>query len=139
MKTSEVLEKVIDLLHEPERWTKWAMARPMLDGGRLGVKNYELPASSGCPYTSPRAQSWCLSGAVALMTNDLLDDGIGSYRKVWRRLEGLALRRGFMGAVEFNNADDTTHEDLMSLLKEALYDAQADEARQAIKENDDAA
>lgn len=135
----EIIQGVIDRLKKPENWLKYVRSKTADD--------------RHINETNPEAVKFCLGGAIINVTQNLMwdgwwfrpmgDEGMGFHQTkdtVAIRLHRLAQDRGFSGFnpfVEFNNAPTTTHEDLMLFLKEALYDAQADEAKANIAANDD--
>lgn len=121
MKESEIIKGVINLLSEPGSWIKEIRARTS-DNRITNPLN-------------PEAVKFCLGGAVMHVLQDKEwngwwndnDDPVGD------RFHKLAIDRGHSDVwghpfVEFNNHPNTTHEDLMLFLKEALYEAEKEEA-----------
>jgi len=126
MRESEIISGVVDLLSKPESWVKEIRARD----------------AAGCALAPPsaRAVSFCLGGAVMQVTESEYWDGWWAYTEdaVGRRFHRLARNRGYENmhpCVTFNNDPDTTREDIMLFLKEALFDAQAEEATAKIEAN----
>lgn len=121
MKESEIIHNVIDLLSKPGSWIK------------------EVRAKTADEYivspTNPDAVKFCLGGAVMHVLGDEMWTGWWSSTEdpVGLRFHKLAIERGFVGDewsypfVEFNNDLDTTHEDMMLFLKEALNEAETEE------------
>lgn len=118
----EIIQGVIDRLQNPDNWLKFSQA---------GDADYRYVEP-----TSPEAVKFCLGGAIINVVQDESWNGwwwSNTTDPVGNRFHQLAIDRGFDQTVgplvEFNNSPDTTHEDIMLFLKEALYDAQADEAK----------
>lgn len=127
MKTkTEIIEGMIDLLDTPEHW---------------------------CKDLLKEGDAYCLLGALFMSATgdyqypfDVIAEPNNPVTSIANQMSRMAADRGASGhylpfgaVAAYNNAHDTTHEDIVLFLKEALYDVQADEARQAIKGNDDAA
>ena len=96
------LKAVRELLSVPERWTKKADARD--DMGRVVF------------FDSDDAASWCLVGAVEHQCHRLR-------RPRFALLNALKRRGGIyplMTLQEFNDAETTTHADVLALLDEAI-------------------
>lgn len=115
MKTSDVLKAVQELLTPPEQWTKHTYARDGL-GRRTNV-------------TGSDAVCWCLDGAILKATADedphslATDRAEISLNHTLQRLPDLS--RGIGGFVEWNDHPETTHDDVMNLLAEAVVYAEA--------------
>lgn len=115
----EVIQGVIDRLKDPAHWVKHTRA--------LTASGYHTNPSS------EDAAVWCLGGAVMNVIHDEEWTGWYGTDAVGQRFHELAIARGYDATnsmhpfVAFNNDPDTTHEDLMLFLKEALYDAEIDE------------
>lgn len=110
----EIIQGVIDRLRDPARWVKGIRAM-------TAIGFHTEPSSDS-------AAMWCLGGAVINVLQDENWTGWYGTDPVGRRFHELARARGYESYhhpfVAFNNDPNTTHEDLMLFLKEALYDAQ---------------
>lgn len=137
MKTSEIIQGVMDLLSVPEHWTRCAVARSIPDGtdryAEWSDYNYDEAFAFQVEALDKQAQSWCLGGAVCKVMNDNSWHNIPE--DIMVLFQRLAIDRGHSHFVPFNNSNQTTHEDLMLFLKEALYEAEIREAHEAITAN----
>lgn len=126
MKDSEIYQAAIDLLTPEGAWIKYNQGKTA-DGEPVNTPD-------------PDAVSFCLGGAIMQVTGD--EHWMGWYpgfNSVGDRLHDLARTRGYdekgTPFVSFNNHPGTTQGDVLQLLKEALYDSQAEESKAAIEEN----
>lgn len=125
MQESEIIQGVIEVLTKPESWIK--NIRAMVNGMPTNPDN-------------PQANQFCLGGAVMrVVGNECWWEGwyAGSDDPIGHRFELLAHARGFLSThanafVEFNNSPETTHEDVLLFLKEALYQAEMEEAERDV-------
>ncbi len=115
MKKSEIIEGMLGLLSGPEHWCK-----------------YVLHEDLGTP-------AWCINGAIMqVATGHWSRRGLGNpdVQAVMEALRHKLQQDGWHDEiVAFNNDKHTEYEDVILLLKEAMYDAQAEEATAAIEEN----
>lgn len=103
MKTTvEILTGVRELLADPAHWTKGVLAR--------NADDFEVEPRD------PRAACWCLAGAVTKVAGDYIVIPI---------LDDVAMKHGAVESdncpfVELNDADETTHEEILKVLDEAI-------------------
>lgn len=100
------LKAVRELLSVPERWTKGEHAR----------------TNTGCPVpiNSRRAKCWCLEGATAraVKSDERFNNTWGCLLDMFRQDHPDAKIIG--GIIEWNDADDRTHADVLALLDKAI-------------------
>lgn len=100
MSSHTTLRAVHELLSDPRKWTRGALARTA-----EGTETYPR---------SPNAVAWCLIGALEACAPDLV-----SYWAARSALVAEVARRApGTGMPRFN--DTTTHEELLSVIDEAL-------------------
>jgi hypothetical protein len=92
--------KAYELLSDSSKWTKGAGARDN-DGIR-------------CSPASPDAVCWCLFGAITRCY-----DNPFQIAAMVEKLISETYNEGYYKAESFNDAPDTTYNDIISLLKEA--------------------
>ena len=99
----EIITDTKQLLSDPERWTKGAYARYGRDGKQIWPKE-EL------------AKCFCLGGAVIKLTSN------ASECNAITDVLNIQIRRGkkYYTLPQFNDAPETTHEDIIGLLDKAL-------------------
>lgn len=100
--TVEVLQAARAKIEKPETWIKGDYARTAPDGNPIG------PACDN-------AKCWCTAGAV-----DAASDY--TYTNAWYYLT-LALPSPWVEIVHFNDAPDTTHDDVLALFDRAIAKA----------------
>jgi len=116
MTSDEVLQGAIDLLQDPERWCKKHIAR----------SSFGMPA--GDISTMGVIRSTCLVGAIRLAARpDHLFQSLPASNEAADRLrmvpEVAAFDIGHGCPIPlFNDDPNTTHEDVLLVLKKALYD-----------------
>ena len=109
-----ILKKVRRLLNSKDRWNK---GHPALDKEK-----------HPCPYDSPYAYSWCLSGAIQRVC---LDDNYGAYAAVNTRYAlseniPVSFREGKLkglkrvSVVLANDLPATTYEDIMEWIDHVI-------------------
>jgi hypothetical protein len=98
------VQRVAQLLSKPERWTK----------------NHSALKADGVPVDpqNPEACAWCLSGALDAMKINGSADPAGFY-KAHKTITQVITDRGFSSIPSFNDAHDTTLEDVQEVLEEA--------------------
>lgn len=97
---------ILDLLSDPNHWTKKAVARDNLN--RL---------VSPC---SPLACQWCLDGAIGKCANIYGDKTIRIYNKITNTIHMMYPKyQQYINIAKFNDHPDTTHADIIAVLKEA--------------------
>lgn len=100
MNTREILIQARSFIDTPEKWTKG---------------HYALNAN-GKPVSEQGDEAVCFCTAGAL--NRAGDNGY-----VKQKLARLAEDRGYMGVANFNDANRTTHADVMALFDKAIANA----------------
>lgn len=120
MKESEIVKGVIELLYNPGSWIKGCSSKD--------INNRHVSANES------EAVKFCLGGAVTrVLANNGIKIGGWSEDPIAYLFRELAMARGYykvnsygdsLTFVAFNDDPDTTHEDLMLFLKEALYEAE---------------
>jgi hypothetical protein len=109
MRQATYLRAVRELLAEPERWTKKAIAR---DAAGKATDVYD-----------ERAVSRCLGGARLEAERDCRPYDPLRLMRISdedRALHQSVRKRGFEGFVSFNDAPQTTHSDILAVLDEAI-------------------
>ncbi len=92
---------VAELLEDPKRWTKGAFARD--------AKGDEVKDPG-----DPSAVCWCLVGAMSVVYRE------GSrFVSAYERLKDIILEQTGQHMSSFNDAPETTHEDLMRIVRMA--------------------
>ena len=94
-----ILKKTKELISDPARWTKGEMARTM-----FGASVSAHDSSATC---------WCIMGAIHHETKDDPFLAGSAYQIVRTQLQGRTVS-------EFNDDQNTTHEDVMTLLDKAI-------------------
>lgn len=95
----DLLAPLRELLSVPERWTKRAAAR-----GKSGRLVYAAGRAAVC---------WCLIGGMVRTE---------TYTAAMEEIRRRVGRRGeIYGVTDFNDDDDTTHADIVELLREPFY------------------
>lgn len=114
MSALKILTDARELLSVPERWTQGWFAKD-IDGHDVS-------------YGSPKACRWCLSGALGNV--DPLGDALASFAA--SELLDLALGRGVSCGyfVEWQDASDRTHGEVLQLLDKAINLAREREGSQ---------
>jgi len=102
--TKDLLEKARELISDPARWTKGAVARDL-----NGEPIEEFSSDAVC---------FCSIGVVSSVANCL-----GLFNSTTHLLDRCAGKRGYPNILSFNDAPTTTHEDIVSLFQEAINDA----------------
>lgn len=94
------LSAMRNLLADPKSWTQGASARNKWGGVELSF--------------SPSAVCWCLIGASARIDGRLFSD--------MRSIDAMirALPDGFSDVVAFNDAETTTHADVLAVIDRAI-------------------
>lgn len=105
MTEPEILEGVLEVLSNPERWNKGEYARTSDGTLTLGY--------------DPRAVTYCLVGAIQKVTGGCLYD----FSSLVDRLADLS---NTPDVTDYNDDPKTTHEDIVLLLKNAIYQASED-------------
>lgn len=104
--TIAVLDAVRDVLSNPDRWTKFELAR-----SRLG---------DPVEPDDPSASCWCLQGAISRV----VDDSTTRNAAHQELRVTLALRDRLINlpliAVEYNDQHDTTHADILKLIDDTI-------------------
>jgi hypothetical protein len=98
----EVLRAARAKIEKPECWIRYELARDY-SGNWVGV-------------CSPEARCFCIIGALASTSSD--------YEAARLALLDV-LPSGFCGAVDFNDAQETTHADVLALFDRAIASAEA--------------
>ena len=108
---AQILRRAAELLSEPDRWCRELLAK---DAGGNGV-----------PSTSPEARSWCMLGATIRSSAGYHDKALGGAVEALGSAVvdlGFSDDRNFV-VEQFNDAEDTSHEDVMLVFKHAIDDA----------------
>jgi len=117
----EVLERALDLLSDPAKWTKSAMAK---DAIGKSVQPYE-----------PAAACFCMMGAMergarGILENHQIRDYYANATALNAEVEAQRMvshilydRRGIFSIPGFNDHSDTTHDEVVSIMTEALAKA----------------
>lgn len=97
---------ILDLLSDPNHWTKNAFARNSFDG------QIELLSKSAC--------KWCLAGAIGKCAIIYEDKTTRIYDKITNTIHMMYPKfPQFINIVKFNDDPSTTHADIIAVLKEA--------------------
>ena len=106
MTASQVIVAMRELLSSPENWSKRAYARDH--------------RGEECDSLDPNAKSYCLAGARSAVLQHV-PIGAGVRREVHKAIQdALAIvddKRRF--SAQYNDADETTHDDILTLLNVA--------------------
>lgn len=117
----EVLERALEILSNPAKWTKSTMAK---DAIGKSVQPYE-----------PTAACFCMMGAMergarGILENHQIRDYYANETALDAEVEAqrtvshvLYRRRGIYSIPGFNDHSETTHDDVVSIMTEALADA----------------
>jgi hypothetical protein len=90
--------KIVELIDRPEKWCKNSLA--------------ETVNGTGACEDDPDAVRWCVLGAYLKCYGDHLQ----GYNEIGNAAaERLGLRNGWTGIINFNNAETTTHEDILKV------------------------
>lgn len=111
LKVLDELRELRKLLEDPRRWTKGTFAR--------NIEGFEVSASN------PDAVCWCLEGAIAKIVGDEIaasDEGSIFYTPLFNVIAACLSTAEIEGSgiAGFNDAEDTTHQDVLNLLDGAL-------------------
>lgn len=102
--TREILRSILRLFKDPKNWCKGSMAR-RADGFRTNS-------------TDPQACSWCLDGAVTVMSK-AAKDTIGARRKVTDKLSKASTRLYHRSYISTNDQ----HQDGLSAVRRVIREA----------------
>lgn len=117
----EVLERALDLLSDPAKWTKSALAK---DAIGKSVQPYE-----------PTATCFCMMGAMeraarGILENHQIREFYANEHALDAEVEAqimvshvLKARRGIYSIPGFNDHYNTTHDEVVSIMTEALAKA----------------
>ena len=121
MTTRELLLKAREIIAKPEHWSKGANCR-------------DADGEPCHPSDDSKAVSWCLYGAVDRIGLLLPEEGDEALARahtvacraltgvIERRKRGM-LGRQYTGPAGFNDAPETTHDDVLAVLDEAIEEA----------------
>ena len=112
--TTKILEKARSIIEDKKNWTKGAMA---LDAAGRDVLS-----------SSPQACRWCASGAIVRATETLHLDTEDRYDAINHLRDVIRTRIRERGEIEperisvpiFNDAVETTHQDVLDVLDTAI-------------------
>lgn len=110
MSTETVLKKALKKISNPNNWVK---------------EHYAVDAHggvAGCDDTA--ACAWCAMGAVGAATSNI---------QLQLRAETLLESITGVGIENFNDSEDTTHDDIVSVFKKAIRRARAQRLKMAAK------
>lgn len=115
---------VAELLEDPERWTKGAMAYDIPASQVKKIQLGQYRDRHMCPsrgdISSPQPQCFCVVGAQLRLNIGIHDKRVGTaIVKFYPRFVELADKADQTIEVYFNDHPDTTHEMVMAVVKEA--------------------
>lgn len=105
MNKVEVLRKAKELISDPEHWCK--------DDNSLDVNGKYVTADS------PHAHSFCIYGAISKYD----PDGHEEYFYCYPKVKDFLASKGLPFVAQFNDDEDTTHEDVMKFFDIAIESA----------------